>query len=179
MRPANSGVTETNASTMAGAIHSHSIINETRKSAWLKGLAVIEMDLYRHFYRQERTPFADAGNAAFCGATTLVAPSSIISNHTDSVRPRTLTGRSRSRPLMPWLKTNRSACRNLDATTAKTPAPMRAARALPHRSPSPSQTGLTCVPIAPRPSGWLEPEQRTQWSRFSGIKILAAPLGKG
>ncbi len=31
MRPANSGVTETNASTIPGAIHSHSMINGTGK----------------------------------------------------------------------------------------------------------------------------------------------------
>ncbi|HUB88253.1 MAG TPA: hypothetical protein VMA74_00845 [Dyella sp.] len=41
--------------------YSHSIINESRKSAWLKGLALIDMDLYRRFYRQKNTPFAGAG----------------------------------------------------------------------------------------------------------------------
>lgn len=45
----------------AGPAHSHSIINGSRKSAWLKGLAVIDMGLYRRFYRQENMPFAGAG----------------------------------------------------------------------------------------------------------------------
>lgn len=37
--------------------HSHSIINRSRKPAWLKGLAVIDMGPYRRLYRQKRTPF--------------------------------------------------------------------------------------------------------------------------
>lgn len=32
--------------------HSHSIINRSRRPAWLKGLALTEKDPYRHFYRQ-------------------------------------------------------------------------------------------------------------------------------
>ncbi|MBP6726049.1 MAG: hypothetical protein KA132_02380, partial [Thauera sp.] len=55
----------------------HSIINETRKSAWLKGFAMIEIGPYRRFYRLHRTPFAGAGDGAICGVTTLAAPSSI------------------------------------------------------------------------------------------------------
>jgi hypothetical protein len=39
----------------------HSIIKSSRKSAWLKGLTVIDMRLYRSFYRQGNTPFAGAG----------------------------------------------------------------------------------------------------------------------
>lgn len=42
--------------------HSHSIINRPSKPAWLKELAVIDMSLYRRFYRQNRTSFADAGD---------------------------------------------------------------------------------------------------------------------
>ncbi|WP_156880399.1 hypothetical protein [Thermomonas fusca] len=33
------------------AVHSHSIINRSRKPAWLKGFAMIDMGLYRRFYR--------------------------------------------------------------------------------------------------------------------------------
>ena len=57
--------------------HSHSIINEPRKSAWLKGFAVIEIVPYRRLYRLHRTPFAGAGDGAIGGVTTLAAPSSI------------------------------------------------------------------------------------------------------
>ncbi|MDC6213328.1 hypothetical protein [Ralstonia solanacearum] len=57
--------------------HSHSIINEASKPAWLKGLAVIDMVPYRRFYRQNRTSFAGAGDGAICGETILATPSSI------------------------------------------------------------------------------------------------------
>jgi len=33
------------------SIHSHSIINRSRKPAWLKGFAMINMGHYRRFYR--------------------------------------------------------------------------------------------------------------------------------
>jgi hypothetical protein len=56
------------------AIHSHSIINRPSKPAWLKDLAVIDMGLYRRFYRQKRTSFAGAGDGAICGAATLSTP---------------------------------------------------------------------------------------------------------
>jgi len=56
--------------------HSHSIINGSRKSAWLKGLAVIDMGLYRRFYRQKNTPFAGAGLRG-------IGSSSISFNHTE------------------------------------------------------------------------------------------------
>ena len=56
--------------------HSHSIINGSRKSAWLNGLAVIDMSLYRRFYRQENTPFAGAGWRG-------IGSSSISFNHTE------------------------------------------------------------------------------------------------
>ncbi len=59
--------------------HSHSIINRSRKPAWLKGFAVIDMGLYRRFYRHKRTSFAGAGDGAICGATTLATQSSITS----------------------------------------------------------------------------------------------------
>jgi len=64
--------------------HSHSIINEAHKPAWLKGLTVIDMGPYRRFYRQKRTSFADAGDGTICGATTPTAPSSIRIKDTDS-----------------------------------------------------------------------------------------------
>ncbi|WP_146096306.1 hypothetical protein [Xanthomonas arboricola] len=57
--------------------HSHSIINKPRRPAWLKGFSVIDMGLYRRSYRQKRTSFADAGDGAICGATTLPSLSSI------------------------------------------------------------------------------------------------------
>lgn len=53
------------------SIHSHSVINETRKSAWLKGFAMIEIGPYRRFYRLHRTPFAGAGDGPIGGALTL------------------------------------------------------------------------------------------------------------
>ncbi|WP_321800809.1 hypothetical protein [Burkholderia sp. BCC1988] len=59
--------------------HSHSIVNRSRKPAWLKGFAVIDMTLYRRFYRHTRTSFAGAGDGAICGATTLATQSSITS----------------------------------------------------------------------------------------------------
>lgn len=63
--------------------HSHSIINRPSKPAWLKDLAVIDMGLYRRFYRQKRRSFAGAGDGAICGAATLATPSSINSHHTE------------------------------------------------------------------------------------------------
>jgi hypothetical protein len=41
--------------------HSHSIINNSRKSAWLKGFALIDIGRYRRFYRQKNRSFAGAG----------------------------------------------------------------------------------------------------------------------
>jgi len=43
------------------SIHSHSIINSSRKSAWLKGFALIDIGRYRRFYRQKNRSFAGAG----------------------------------------------------------------------------------------------------------------------
>jgi len=37
--------------TSQASIHSHSIINRSRKPAWLKGLAMIDIGHYRRFYR--------------------------------------------------------------------------------------------------------------------------------
>ena len=59
----------------AGA-HSHSIINKPRKSAWLKGLALIDIGPYRRFYRQGNTPFPGAGLRG-------IGSSSISFNHTE------------------------------------------------------------------------------------------------
>lgn len=39
--------------------HSHSIINRSRKPAWLEGLAVIDKEPYRRFYRQPYAAFVD------------------------------------------------------------------------------------------------------------------------
>jgi len=72
-------------------VHSHSIINETRKSTWLKGFAVINMGLYRRFYRQKRTSFAGAGDEQICGATTLATPLSTSSKDTENRKPCPLT----------------------------------------------------------------------------------------
>jgi len=63
-------------------IYAHSIINKPSKPAWLKDLAVIDMGLYRRFYRQKRRSFAGAGDGAICGASTLSTSLSIDSNHT-------------------------------------------------------------------------------------------------
>ena len=63
--------------------HSHSIINRPPKPAWLKGLAVINIGRYRHFYRKKRASFASAGDGAICGVATLTTPSSINSHHTE------------------------------------------------------------------------------------------------
>ena len=60
----------------------HHIINKPSEPAWLKDLAVIDMGLYRRFYRQKRTSFAGAGDGAICGASTLSTSLSIDSNHT-------------------------------------------------------------------------------------------------
>jgi hypothetical protein len=43
---------------------------------------MIEMGLYRRFYRQKRTSFAGAGDRAICGVATLTTPSSINVNDT-------------------------------------------------------------------------------------------------
>lgn len=56
--------------------HSHSIINKPRKSAWLKGLALIDIGPYRRFYRQGNTPFPGAGLRG-------IGSSSISFNHTE------------------------------------------------------------------------------------------------
>ncbi len=61
---------------MSGTPYSHSIINESRKSVWLKDLAVIDMTLYRRVYRQKNTPFAGAGLRG-------IGLSSISFNHTE------------------------------------------------------------------------------------------------
>ena len=58
------------------SIHSHSIINKPRKSAWLKGLALIDIGPYRRFYRQGNTPFPGAGLRG-------IGSSSISFNHTE------------------------------------------------------------------------------------------------
>lgn len=57
--------------------HSHSIINRSRKPAWLKGLGLINMGQYRRFYRQGHTSFAGAGDGALCAGATFSTPSSI------------------------------------------------------------------------------------------------------
>jgi hypothetical protein len=69
--------------TPSGA-YSHSIINKPPKPAWLKGLAVIDMESYRRFYRHLRKPFAGAGAGTIYGVTTLARPSSISYKHTAS-----------------------------------------------------------------------------------------------
>src|SRR5690606_32687375 len=48
--------------------HSHSIIDKPPEPAWLKEFVVIAMEPYRHFYRQSRRAFADAGDRLICGA---------------------------------------------------------------------------------------------------------------
>jgi hypothetical protein len=55
----------------------HSIINKPPKPAWLKDLAVIDMGLYRRFYRQKRRSFAGAGDGAIREGATFSTPSSI------------------------------------------------------------------------------------------------------
>ena len=65
---------------------SHSVINETRKSAWLKGFAVIEMGHYRRFYRQSSSSFAGAGDGAICAASTFSARLS-IAIHLSALHP--------------------------------------------------------------------------------------------
>ena len=69
--------------------HSHSIINKPPKPAWLKDLAVIDMGLYRRFYRQKRRSFAGAGDGAICGGATFSTSSSIRGKHTEK---RTASG---------------------------------------------------------------------------------------
>ncbi|WP_150624379.1 hypothetical protein [Pandoraea horticolens] len=44
---------------------------------------MIEMGLYRRFYRHRRIPFADAGDGAIGEATTLATPLSISFNYTE------------------------------------------------------------------------------------------------
>lgn len=68
------------------ADHSHSIINEARKSTWLKGFAVIDMGLYRRFYRQENMLFSGAGCGTICGAPTHHQSASIIPNRRQDFR---------------------------------------------------------------------------------------------
>ena len=63
--------------------HSHSMINRPPKPAWLKDLAVIDMGLYRRFYRQKRRSFAGAGDGAICGGATFSTLSSIKCKHTE------------------------------------------------------------------------------------------------
>ncbi|WP_284425511.1 hypothetical protein [Acidovorax sp. SUPP1855] len=58
-------------------VHSHSIINRPSKPAWLKDLAVIDIGLYRRFYRQKRISFAGAGDGAILEEATFSKPSSI------------------------------------------------------------------------------------------------------
>ena len=57
--------------------HSHSIINRSRKPAWLKGFAMIDMGHYRRFYRHPTRALSGAEDGEICGATTLATPSSI------------------------------------------------------------------------------------------------------
>ena len=66
--------------------HSHSIINEARKSTWLKGFPVIDMGLYRRFYRQENVLFSGAGFGTICGAPTHHQSASIIPNRRQDFR---------------------------------------------------------------------------------------------
>ena len=61
----------------------HSIINRPSKPAWLKDLAVIDMSLYRRFYRHKRRSFAGAGDGAICGGATFSTLSSIKCKHTE------------------------------------------------------------------------------------------------
>jgi hypothetical protein len=62
----------------------HSIINRPSKPAWLKDLAVIDMGLYRRFYRQKRRSFTGAGDGAICGESTVSTLLSITVNFTPS-----------------------------------------------------------------------------------------------
>ena len=66
--------------------YSHSVINETRKSVWLKGFSVIEMWPYRRFYRLHWTPFAGAGDGTIGSASTLSALLS-IAIHLSALNP--------------------------------------------------------------------------------------------
>jgi len=68
--------------------HSHSIINEPRKPAWLKGLGLIDMGHYRRFYRQGRPSFAGAGDGALCAGAGFSTPSSISSQDTGEIPNR-------------------------------------------------------------------------------------------
>jgi hypothetical protein len=60
-----------------GPAHSHSIINKSRKPAWLKGFAMIDIGHYRRFYRHPTRALSGAEDGGICGATTLAIPSSI------------------------------------------------------------------------------------------------------
>lgn len=56
--------------------HSHSVINRSRKAAWLKGFAMIVVSFTVGIYRQ-KSSFNGAGYGAICAASTLPALSSI------------------------------------------------------------------------------------------------------
>ena len=66
----------------------HSIINKPSKPAWLKDLAVIDMGLYRRFYRQKCRSFAGAGDGAICGGSDVF---DFIVNRHKSYRTRDRT----------------------------------------------------------------------------------------
>ncbi len=55
----------------------HSIINRSRKPAWLKGFAMIFVSFTVGIYRQKSSLNAGAGYGAICAASTLSALSSI------------------------------------------------------------------------------------------------------
>lgn len=57
--------------------YSHSIINRSRKPAWLKGFAMIVVSFTVGIYRQKSSLKAGAGYGAICAASTLSALSSI------------------------------------------------------------------------------------------------------
>ena len=63
------------------------------KPAWLKGLAVIDLSLYRRFYRQKRISFADAGDGAICVEATLSTSWSITFNVTPSSHFKKVSGK--------------------------------------------------------------------------------------
>lgn len=56
---------------------SHSIVSRSHGPAWLKGLALIDMEPYRRFYRQNRTSFAGAEDGEILREATLSTSSSI------------------------------------------------------------------------------------------------------
>lgn len=57
--------------------HSHPIISRSRKPAWLKGFAMIDMGPYSRFYRHPTRALSGAEDGEICRATTLATPSSI------------------------------------------------------------------------------------------------------